>query len=118
MANKRTVKRRCEICDRGHMCFDLKDRGPGAVENIEPLKQLGIGDCFKIREGLWGAWHGEKRYMPANTEVLVLNVMTSEVGELRAMVQCAPDGDTLWCSGGLLQKYRGKTVGQQQSLAT
>ena len=99
------------------MCFDLKDQVPEPQPNDTQAPPVRVGDCFKIREGLWGAWHGEKRYITANTEVLVLNVMTSDAGELRAMVQCAPDGDTLWCSGALLQKYRGKTLATQGSLA-
>jgi hypothetical protein len=96
------------------MCFDLKDQVPEPAITGAQQVPMHVGDVFKIREGLWGAWQGEKRYIPSGTEVLVLNVMTSHSGELRAMVQCAPDGDTLWCSGALLQKYRGQPVAVQQ----
>lgn len=97
---KRVVDRRCEICDRGHMCFaTAKDLD---IQIMESPPEISLGSVHRLEQDVYGSWRGVKTLIPDGTKVVVKNLHTEEkTGGLRAMIEL-PNGDTQWINATLL----------------
>lgn len=101
-SSKRTIMRRCPICDRGHSCFTTAaDLEPALLDSP---REVAIGTRLVLAYDTVGSWHGAKAKILSGTSVTVKNLHTQESGDLRAMVEL-DDGDVYWV--GVQQLTRG-----------
>lgn len=91
--NRRSVTRRCVVCDRGHTCFDIE----------APKSASGkVGAQTTLPRDVVGSWHGEHIRFTSGTKVKIKRQFIDESGDLRLMIERISDGTTVWIAANLL----------------